>query len=418
VPRFAEKAIDGGNPDEALLQLVDFSRLLAARESYLDSIVQRPEIIDNFNFVFSHSDYLSKVLMSNPEYMESLAEITIKAKSLETTLKELELLIERKGESAAIRIFRRLEEIRLGMLLLNREIGAIDLMRGISTVAEAVFCSLQAHHPTRLAVAALGKLGGREIIFNSDLDIVFITHYSPEVSDVRDAENLIKLLMSYTKDGVAYKVDTRLRPDGSKGSLVSSISGITDYYIKNAQPWELQALLKARIVSGERAVVRAFIRMRRMVLQKRAAEITIHDIRNMRERIRRELSRDAIASGHHDIKLGNGGLEELEFAVQYLQLRNCARFPNVAAQGTLDAISRLGRTGVIAEKQTVALKETYVLYRTLETVLRLRSETLLKEGSGTAQSAARLTGHNEEELFRLLKQKRAEVAGFMESLAS
>ena len=416
VPKFVEKTLDGDNPDAALLQLVGFSSLLAARESYLEALLQRPEMFDMYTFVFSHSDYLSKILMSNPEYMESLVQSTVKRKSLAASKKELELFIDRKGESTAIRLFRRLEEIRLGILFLNREIDVVRLMKGVSTVAEAVLSTLTAHHSMGLIIAGFGKLGGREIIFNSDLDIVFITLNDPEVKDIKDSENLLKLLMSYTKAGVAYKVDTRLRPDGSKGPLVSSIKGVADYYLKNAQTWELQALLKARPVSGDARTIRLFVEMRKEVLMKRADEIAIRDIKHMRERIRRELSKDAISVGIHDIKLGAGGIGELEFAVQYLQLRNCNLSPMLIVQGTLNAIRRLGELGILSPLDAAALKETYLFYRTIETVLRLRNETVLKDGSDTTRSAARLMDLTEERLSEILDQKRKWVGAFMEKI--
>jgi len=416
VPKFVEKTLGGDNPDAALLQLVGFSSLLAARESYLEALLLRPEMFDRYTFVFSHSDYLSKILMSNPEYMESLVQSADKRKSLAASKKELELFIDRKGESTAIRLFRRLEEIRLGILFLNREIDVVRLMKGVSTVAEAVLSTLTAHHSMGLCIAGFGKLGGREIIFNSDLDIVFITLNDPEARDIKDAENLLKLLMSYTKDGVAYKIDTRLRPDGSKGPLVSSIKGMAEYYLKNAQTWELQALLKARPVSGDARTIRLFIEMKKEVLMKRAGEITIGDIKHMRERIRRELSKDAFSAGIHDIKLGAGGIGELEFAVQYLQLRNCNLNPMLIVQGTLNALRRLGELGIVAPLDTSALKETYLFYRTIETVLRLRNETVLKERSDTARSAARLMDLTEERLSELLDQKRKWVGAFMEKI--
>ncbi len=416
VPKFVEKTLDGDNPDAALLQLVGFSSLLAAHESYLEALLRRPEMFDMYTFVFSHSDYLSKILMSNPEYMESLVQCTVKRKSLAASKKELDLFIDRKGESTAIRLFRRLEEIRLGILFLNREIDVVRLMKGVSTVAEAVLSTLTTHHSMGLIIAGFGKLGGREIIFNSDLDIVFITLNDPEVKDIKDAENLLKLLMSYTKAGVAYKVDTRLRPDGSKGPLVSSIKGVADYYLKNAQTWELQALLKARPVSGDARTSHLFVEMRKEVLMKRASEIAIRDIKHMRERIRRELSKDAISAGIHDIKLGAGGIGELEFAVQYLQLRNCNLSPMLIVQGSLNAIRRLGELGILSPLDAAALKETYLFYRTIETVLRLRNETVLKEGSDTARSAARLMDLTEERLSEILDQKRKWVGAFMEKI--
>ena len=413
VPQFVRKALAGDNPDAALLQLVGFSGLLAASESYLEPLVQRPQVVDAFTFIFSHSDYLSKILMSNPEYMESLVESLIKRKSIVFSQSELELLIERKGESAAIRLYRRLEEIRLGILFLNGEIDVVRLMKGISIVAQAILSTITCHHSMALTIVGFGKLGGREIIFSSDLDVVFITLDTPKIKDIKDAENLLKLLMSHTKDGVAYKVDTRLRPDGSKGPLVSSIGGIANYYLKSAQTWELQALLKARPVSGDRKTIRYFDEMRKEVLMKRAPEIVIGDIRLMRSRIQKELSKDAAASGIHDIKLGPGGIEELEFAIQYLQLRHCCKSSTLFVQSTLDAVRRLCDMSIISPRDAAALKEAYIFYRTIEIVLRLRNETVLKESSDTWRSAARRLGLIEEQLLEILDQKRKWVIAFM-----
>jgi len=351
--------------------------------------------------------------MSNPEYMESLVESLIKRKSIVFSQSELELLIERKGESAAIRLYRRLEEIRLGILFLNGEIDVVRLMKGISIVAQAILSTITCHHSMALTIVGFGKLGGREIIFSSDLDVVFITLDTPKIKDIKDAENLLKLLMSHTKDGVAYKVDTRLRPDGSKGPLVSSIGGIANYYLKSAQTWELQALLKARPVSGDRKTIRYFDEMRKEVLMKRAPEIVIGDIRLMRSRIQKELSKDAAASGIHDIKLGPGGIEELEFAIQYLQLRHCCKSSTLFVQSTLDAVRRLCDMSIISPRDAAALKEAYIFYRTIEIVLRLRNETVLKESSDTWRSAARRLGLIEEQLLEILDQKRKWVIAFM-----
>ena len=153
--------------------------------------------------------------------------------------------------------------------------------------------------------------------------------------------------------------------------------------------------------------------MRKEVLMKRAHEIVISDIRNMRGRIQRELSKDAAASGIHDIKLGSGGIEELEFTIQYLQLRHCYKSSTLFVQSTLDAVRRLCDMGIISPPDAEALKETYIFYRSIETVLRLRNETVLKEGSDTVRSAARLLEVTEELLMEVLDQKRKWVVDFM-----
>ena len=404
LPRFIDEALKGINPDLALLQLVDFSNILAAKESYLEAIAQRPEIISVLNFIFSQSEYLSKILMGSPEYIESIVEGEIRKKSLSALKNELKMLIDTHGEVTAIRLLRRFEEIKLGILFLDRKIGVIEIMKGLSKTADAILSTLLERHGDPLNIIAFGKLGGREIIFNSDLDLIFITLNEPTERDIKAAEKLLRVCTSYTKDGMAYRIDTRLRPEGSKGPLVSSIKGIRDYYLRHAQVWELQALLKARPINGSRTHI-YFMAMRKEVLMERGNEITIDDIKKMRERIQRELSKET--SGTYDIKLGSGGLEELEFIVQYLQLRNCKKHPQLLVQGTLDGISRLNKNGIMKNNDAMMLKETYIFYRTIETILRLRNESFLKEDSSTLQSLANFMNMDGGKILSLLNEKRA-----------
>ncbi|MFZ6007998.1 MAG: bifunctional [glutamate--ammonia ligase]-adenylyl-L-tyrosine phosphorylase/[glutamate--ammonia-ligase] adenylyltransferase [Nitrospirota bacterium] len=416
LPRFVDEAIKGINPDLALLQLVDLSSILASKESYLEAIAQRPEMISVLNFIFSQSEYLSKILMSSPEYIESIVEGEARKKSARALKNELKLLIERHGETTAIRLLRRFEEIKLGLLFMDRKIDVIELMKTLSKAADVILSALLERHGTSLNIVAFGKLGGREIIFNSDLDLIFITSDEPAEADIKAAEQLLRLCMSYTKDGIAYRVDTRLRPEGSKGPLVSSLKGLRDYYLKHAQVWELQALLKARPICNFKFQISnfKFMELRREVLMERGSEITASDIKKMRERIQKELSKEV--PGTYDIKLGSGGLEELEFIIQYLQLKNCRDNPQILVQGTLDTVNRLSKSGILKNSNAIMLKETYMFYRTIETMLRLRNESLLKEGSTIVQSLANFMDMDERKILSSLNEKRALTKNFWDRL--
>jgi len=422
LPQFVEEALKGDNPDHALAQLVSFASLLASKESYLEVVDQRPELIHRLNRFFSHSAYLSKTLMSSPFYLESVMEDELRTRSGASLTSELKILVEKNGESAAIRLLRRLKELRLGMLFVNRQLDVIGLTKALSRVADVIISSSlgriagQLTNEAPVAVVAFGKLGGREIIFNSDLDVVFVTSREPSPQDVRTAEQLLKSLMSYTKEGVAYKVDTRLRPEGSKGPLVNSVAGLEAYYAKNAQPWELQALVKARPIAGDTSAARLFMEVRRRVLTQRGGEVTRADVKAMRERISRELSKDAPRNGTYDVKLGRGCLEELEFSVQYLQLTRCRAEPALLVQATLDAVKRLGKAGIIGEADAARLRETYLLYRSVETILRLREESVLKEGSETLLQCASYLGLDPGDFTGVFKDMREWVSTFWSAL--
>ncbi len=427
IPKFVDEALRSANPDNALLQLVDFSNILAGSESYLESIALRQEIISALNFIFSHSEYLSKILINSPEYIDSLI-VGESARKMQGALgKELDLLIEKYGISTSIRFFRKLEEIRLGVLFLNGRIGIMDLMRCISRVAEIILLSALKSNSSNIAsgengffeiphifIVGFGKLGGREITFNSDIDFIFVCPDEPTNNDFKIAEKLIRTISSYTKDGIAYKVDMRLRPDGSKGTLVTSLEGIENYYLYNAHPWELQALLKARPLSKDAKNNRSFIDMRRRVLIKRAIEVKQDEVKKMCEKVQKELSKETQNSKVFDIKHRIGGLLELEFFVQYLQLKHCSNNPDLLIQNTFYSIRRLQKKGLIKTNDAEALKKTYLFYRTIETLIRLKNVAILKEDSDAFEGVMFFLNTNRDHLISQFAEKRSFVSNIWE----
>lgn len=236
-----------------------------------------------------------------------------------------------------------------------------------------------------MAVIGFGKLGGREVTFNSDLDIIFVSSGEVKERNTKTAQKLLRMLISYTRDGIAYNVDTRLRPEGSKGPLVSSVESFRNYYAKAAAFWEFQALLKARPVAGDKQTAMLFMGMAAETLAARGHEVRASDILQMRERIQRELSQEAEG---YDIKLGPGGIEELEFVVQYMQLKNCRQDKRLLVQGTLNALERLRASGMIDGPTRDSLKEAYLFFRRIESFLRLRGESVLRRDPDILKNAS------------------------------
>jgi glutamate-ammonia-ligase adenylyltransferase len=152
--------------------------------------------------------------------------------------------------------------------------------------------------------------------------------------------------------------------------------------------------------------------MKKTVLREKGSGISARDIKTMRDRIQNELSKEAEG---YDIKLGPGGLEELEFTVQYLQLVNAHLHDELLVQGTLEGIKRLNSSGVIHDETAGFMKDTYVFYRTLETILRLTNEPVLKETSKAARIAPEFTGFNASSAFvRNLTERRLKVKGIFD----
>ena len=231
--------------------------------------------------------------------------------------------------------------------------------------------------PARLGVIGYGKLGGIEMGYGSDLDLVFLHDATdPEreteggqrpianaVFFSRMTQRIVNWLSAQTAAGRIYEVDLRLRPSGSAGLLVSSLDGFRQYQAENAWTWEHQALVRARPVAGSQAVGEAFERIRRDTLTApRDAAALRHDVRNMREKMRRELS--LRADGCVDVKQMPGGLTDVEFLTQYLVLRHCHAHPELVRwTDNWRQTDALVLTGILGAEQGRALIDAYREYR-------------------------------------------------------
>jgi glutamate-ammonia-ligase adenylyltransferase len=396
LPMFVDSSLKSGNPDIALNHIQSFAELLSTNESYLEVFSKNRTLIDLIVYVFSQSNYLSKMLMSRPQYLEMIGWQETLRRSLGALRAEIrETMSEGGSISDAVRLAKQMEEIRIGLLFLQKRIDVINATKGLSRTAEAILSSSfeqSGEGQKGMAVMSFGKLGGREIAFGSDLDLIFVTRGDVQVVQTRIAENLLRMLISYTRDGIAYSVDTRLRPEGSKGPLVSSVEAFRKYYAESAAFWEFQALLKARPVAGDVKTGCAFMQMAHETLIAHGSKMTASDIRQMRQRIMRERARE---SEGYDIKLGPGGIEEIEFMVQFLQLKNCAKHKTLLVQNTLAAIRRLAAAGIITDAEALMIKNAYLFFRTIECLLRLRGEVVLKKDEESLKSASEFIGFGE-----------------------
>jgi glutamate-ammonia-ligase adenylyltransferase len=240
----------------------------------------------------------------------------------------------------------------------------------------------------QLTVIALGKFGGREISYGADLDVLFVG------DDVRAAQNLMIAMAQPTAEGNISALDARLRPEGEKGPVVCSLETYESYYASRAQPWELQALTRARSVSGS-------LQNEFMTIAKRAWRRACTDadlfikIDDMLERIRRERGS---GSDFLDLKTGSGGIIEAEFLVQALQMRGNIWEPNWER-----AVDRMHEAGHLSSSEVAKLKSSYGFLRRCELVLRRYDNrgvsTLPSDPDEQRKFAIRL-GYHEFDAFR------------------
>lgn len=263
-----------------------------------------------------------------------------------------------------------------------------------------------------LAVIAMGKLGGRDIGYGSDLDVLFI--YDPTTAPnsddpgpyfIRRAQRIIRLLSEPHPDGPGYELDTRLRPSGSHGLLVTSLASFATYHgvhldqarrssrpavLSSGAAWERQALLRARACAGDPSLGRQVIAVAAEAAYERGAP-PVEEVHRLRVRMQKELARER--PGYYDLKTGRGGLLDVEFATQWLQMNHGAD-PQVRTTDTLDALDALMAGNYLARRDYDALRDGYVFLRRLEQrmhVLHGQSSTLIDvRRSGLTQLARRM----------------------------
>jgi [glutamine synthetase] adenylyltransferase / [glutamine synthetase]-adenylyl-L-tyrosine phosphorylase len=383
VPLFFDQILRSVNKDRVFNIFVSFLEKIGDHASYLDLLLQRKDAREIIVAVFSMSSYLTRTLFSleNFESIFEYPDIRIDYPALED---RLTAALERSPEpSRVVRESKMIEELKSGLLLLMKISDAFALSHSLSMIAGVIIRSATTYLQldAQLAVIGLGALGGEELNVGSDLDLVFIEPATDTYSQrpEKTAGEFIRFMSGYTGQGVAYRIDMRLRPDGSKGILINNIDGYRTYYMQSAHPWEIQALLKARPISGDEELLKAFQKMRKEVLMKRSGEVTGHTVRDMRKKILQEVARE---SSGYDLKNGPGGIKEIEFIIQYLQLHHAPRHPNLIAHNTVSAMKSLIRYGILEKTEGAFLLRSYGFLRTVDTLLRLNEEDTLRTDSG------------------------------------
>ncbi|WP_131738654.1 bifunctional [glutamine synthetase] adenylyltransferase/[glutamine synthetase]-adenylyl-L-tyrosine phosphorylase, partial [Actinomadura roseirufa] len=254
------------------------------------------------------------------------------------------------------------------------DLAAAALTAGLATARAQV----PGHGRCRLAIIGMGKCGGRELNYVSDVDVVFVAEAregEPEDAALGVATRLAAATMracsASTREGALWEVDAALRPEGKAGPLVRTLPSHRAYYERWAKTWEFQALLKARPVAGDAGLGRRYLEMITPIVWHAAeGESFVEDVQAMRRRVEADLGRRG-AGAERQLKLGPGGLRDVEFAVQLLQLVHGRADESLRSPTTLDALADLSRGGYVGRDDAAALASAYRFLRRVEHLAQL-----------------------------------------------
>ena len=398
-----EAVADAADPEQAARALRMFFARVRQPGVYARILGGDPSAVRRLVAALGSSAFIGDAVVQNPE----LGNLVLFAHPLPTPLLAREEVIagardapesEEDEDEELVGALRRAKAritIEVGLADLAGEIGTRDATLILSSLADA---SLEV--ATRralgtppgetvrgLVVLAMGKLGGREIGYGSDLDVVFLFDpaAAPEGVDAakhftRAARRVIRLITISHAAGAGYELDTRLRPSGNQGLLVVSIDAFARYHESapedpttpgvRAATWERMALLRARAAAGNPALGAEAMRIAARTAYNRGgdARAMAEEVHRLRLRMERELSHER--PGRYDLKLGRGGLADVEHTVQLLQLLHGAR-PLVRTQETSLAIEALAAEGILSPEHAEALREGYAFLRRLEQRIRI-----------------------------------------------
>ncbi len=414
-PRLLQAVSLAPDPDMALTNLEKVSASLGAKAILWELFNFNPPTLRLYVELCATSQFLSEILINNPGMIDELMDSLVadRPQSSHAIKAELAELCKGAEDLAPILLsFRNEEWVRIGLRdILGRE-PIRDVTRELADVAEAIVSQVARDQwdrraarfgtprrsdgrRSRWAIIGLGKLGGRELNYHSDLDLIFLhesegeTHGGAESIPNEQFMNEVvrrslKALGGSASAGPLYNVDTRLRPHGTSGSLVVTLDSFRDYFRASAQPWERLALTRARVIFSSGGFAREVTDAIHEVLSTPLDPAALaREVVAMRRKLE-----DGRARG--DLKRGAGGQTDIEFLVQYLQLVHAANLPDVARPNIWDALDALRRAGLITTEAHADLREAYDFLRTVESRLRLVHNRSVHDLPESPEELARL----------------------------
>ncbi|MET9135942.1 bifunctional [glutamine synthetase] adenylyltransferase/[glutamine synthetase]-adenylyl-L-tyrosine phosphorylase [Streptomyces parvulus] len=398
------------DPDQALHGLV---RLLeaqpdpTARQELLDTLIAAKPLRDRLLGVLGASEALADHLARHAGDWQAL--VTYEPRDLHPGVEEFERGLAEAADPVALRVAYR----RCLLSIAARDVcGTIDLAETAAELADLATATLRAALAIaeeaapddaalcRLAVIAMGKCGGHELNYVSDVDVIFVGEAAGDADETKAlraatslASHMMRICSETTVEGSIWPVDANLRPEGRNGPLVRTLSSHVAYYQRWAKTWEFQALLKARPVAGDPGLGAEYVAaLQPLVWQAADRENFVADVQKMRRRVVENIPAAEI---DRQLKLGPGGLRDVEFAVQLLQLVHGRSDTSLHSGTTLDALEALAAGGYVGRADAAQLDEAYRFLRSMEHRIqlhRLRRTHLVPEDPADLRRLGRSLG--------------------------
>ncbi|HEV8062389.1 MAG TPA: bifunctional [glutamate--ammonia ligase]-adenylyl-L-tyrosine phosphorylase/[glutamate--ammonia-ligase] adenylyltransferase [Gemmataceae bacterium] len=393
----------GPDPDMALNNLERFLAHPIGGRQLPQLLESRGRALETLLQLLGTSQFFSDLLGNHPNYLD-MARIPLRRSP---SSKELQEILQRQTDAAfedsrllsAFREFRQRQVLRIGANDIIRDRPLEEITRDLSRVADAALeaaLAVSLRHvanrfgdpfttmgqPARCVVLAFGKHGGEELNYSSDIDLMFL--YDEEgntrgkrASSISNQEffgrvvsEIVRLLSANTEQGHAYRIDLRLRPEGHRGPLARSLASTLSYYDSLGRTWERQALIKLRPVAGDLALGEEFLRdIEPFVYRKYLGFAEINEIKALKRRIEHKTSQ--AGETRIEVKTGHGGIRDIEFSIQFLQLLNGGDLPALRQRNTLLAMLALEEAGCLSDQEYRVLTDAYTFLRKTEHRLQL-----------------------------------------------
>lgn len=398
-PRLIEAAGATCDPDATLSRALTLFEAIGGRGAYLALLQQYPQALQKVAELLGASTWAATYLTRHPLVLDELLDPrlleaatdwsafrTELQRQLDEARDDNERQMDILREMHHAQIFRLLTQDLAGLLSLEKISDHLTELADILVAATLKLCwqnlkqrqLLQDPETPHFAVIGYGKMGGKELGYESDLDLVFLYDNSdpasPEVY-TRLAQRMNTWLSSRTAAGIVFETDFRLRPNGDSGQIATPLEGFRQYQHEHAWVWEHQALTRARFIAGDAAVGASFDRIRDEVLRQPRDPVKLREeVLAMRQKMRDSLgsTSEAIARGEFDIKHDAGGIVDVEFIVQYLILCHAAAHPELCANlGNIALLRMAADFGLIPADLADAVRNAYREYRRLQHARRL-----------------------------------------------